>query len=164
MSYFKGTFLGFLKTQWVKGLCTLLVVLGVISQISNHLGLVYSRTDSLPHHLFLHFKQLKPKRGDCTCIDCPWYGGRVIKKVVGIGGDSITYDATGSLWVGRHLKVGRPKKKAKDGRLLTPIKSGIIPQGKVFVMGEHERSFDSRYEELGLVLEKELQGRLVALV
>jgi hypothetical protein len=31
-------------------------------------------------------------------------------------------------------------------------------------MGAHERSFDSRYEESGLILEKALQGRLIAIL
>lgn len=163
-----------LKNQWVKGLCCFLLVLGVISQLSNYVGLVYSNTNSLPYHLFLHLKQLEPQRGQYTCFNSPWYGGRVIKKVTGMGGDILIYDQKGNLWVKtvavnslwlrRQLKIGKAKKHSKDGRLLTPIKPEIIPKGMVFVSGEHERSFDSRYEELGLVSVKDLQGRLIALV
>jgi conjugal transfer pilin signal peptidase TrbI len=162
------------KKRWVKGLCCFLVALALISQVSNHVGLVYSRTNSLPYHLFLNLKHVTPKRGDYTCFDCPWYGGRVIKKVVGLEGDTLSYDDEGNLWVktlvaktlgeGRKLKVGKQKNHAKDGRLLNPIKPGVIPHGKVFVLGDHERSFDSRYEELGLVPEKALRGCLVALI
>lgn len=169
-----GSHLGFLKTQWGKGLCGFLITLGVIWQTSYHVNLVYSPTDSLPHHLFLQCKHVSPKRGDYTCLDSPWYGGRVIKKVEGIAGDKLVYDKDGNLWVetlwvnalwiGRTLKVGKPKKSAKDGRLLTPIAPGVIPQGKVFVVGDHERSFDSRYAELGLIPETALQGRLLAII
>lgn len=190
-----------LKKQWVKGFCVFLLVFGVIWQASNYVSLVYSRTNSLPYSLFLNLKQVKPERGQYTCFECPWYGGRVIKKIVGMGGDILFYDDKGDLWIETvsrdeplgvatlrdasprvatlrdaspridhystrvdFLKIGKHKERSKDGRLLTPIKAGVIPQGKVFVVGDHERSFDSRYEELGLISEKVLQGRLLALV
>ena len=163
-----GAYLAFLKKQWVKGFCCFLVTLAVISQVSSYVGLVYSRTNSLPYRLFLNLKHVTPKRGDYTCLDSPWYGGRVIKQVVGMGGDTLSYDDEGNLWVktlwiGRQLKIGKQKKHTRNGRLLVPIKPGVIPHGKVFVLGNHERSFDSRYEELGLVSEKNLHGRLLAL-
>jgi conjugal transfer pilin signal peptidase TrbI len=93
----------------------------------------------------------------------------MIKKVAGMAGDRLVYDKEGNLWVnalwiGRALKIGKHKKSAKDGRQLNPIKPGVIPAGKVFVVGNHERSFDSRYAELGLIPETALQGRLLALI
>jgi conjugal transfer pilin signal peptidase TrbI len=149
-------------------------MLGMIWQTSHHVNLVYSHTNSLPYRLFLQCKHVKPKRGDYTCFDSPWYGGRVIKKVEGMAGDKLVYDKEGNLWVealgvnalwiGRALKIGRPKRQAKDGRPLTSIKPGIIPDGKVFVVGDHERSFDSRYAELGLIPETALQGKLLAII
>ncbi len=167
-------FKGLSKSQWTKAFCCFLLVFGVIAQISNHVGLVYSNTNSLPYHFFLQLKNVKPLRGHYTCLYSPWYGGRVIKQVVGMEGDSLSYDPSGalqldalgvnSLWIGRQLKIGKPKKRSKDGRILTPIKPGGIPKGMVFVSGNHERSFDSRYEELGLIPARDLQGRLIALV
>lgn len=98
----------------------------------------------------------------------------MIKKVAGMAGDELFYDKEGNLWVsalwtgracpGAPVKIGKQKKSAKDGRRLNPIKPGVIPTGKVFVVGDHERSFDSRYAELGLIPETDLQGRLVALI
>lgn len=195
-SMFSCFHLALFKKQWAKGLFAFLLALGVIWQASNYISLVYSRTNSLPYSFFLNLKQVTPKKGHYTCFDCPWYGGRVIKKVVGVGGDILFYDDQGDLWIqtifrveslqdkslrdesfrgetlqGEHystrvdfLKIGKHKERSKDGRLLTPIKAGVIPPGKVFVVGDHERSFDSRYEELGLVPEKALQGSLLALV
>ena len=166
--------IAFARRQWLKGIFGFLLVFGVTSQISNHVSLVYSHTNSLPYHFFLQLKNVKPLRGHYTCLYSPWYGGRVIKQVVGMEGDSLSYDPSGalqldtfninSLWIGRQLKIGKPKKRSKDGRILTPIKPGIIPKGMVFVSGNHERSFDSRYEELGLIPARDLQGRLIALV
>lgn len=171
MNYFYSTFF---KHQWIKGLCCFFLVLGIVAVISKQVGFVYSKTNSLPHHFFLQLKRVNPLRGHYTCFHSSWYGRQVIKKVVGMEGDTLSYDhsgnlwinvlSTSSLWVGRQFKIGKPKKQSKDGRVLTPIKPGVIPKGMFFISGEHERSFDSRYEEFGLVSAKNLQGRLIALV
>lgn len=153
-----------LKTQWVKSFWGFWGTLGLIALLSHQTRLVYSRTDSLPDHLFLNLKQVTPQKGHYTFLESSWYGGAVIKKIVGISGDTLSYDQEGNLWVGNQLKIGKPKKKSTDGRRLTPLKPGVIPKGKVFVAGCHERSFDSRYEELGLIPENQLQGRVIALL
>jgi conjugal transfer pilin signal peptidase TrbI len=166
--------MAFTRRGWFRGISGFVLVFGMMFQLSNHVSLVYSYTNSLPYHFFLQLKNVKPLRGHYTCLHSPWHGNRVIKQVVGMEGDVLSYDPSGalqldtldasSLWLGRQLKIGKPKKRSKDGRSLTPLKPGIIPKGMVFVSGNHERSFDSRYEELGLVPEKNLQGRLIALV
>ncbi len=158
--------LGFLnsKKQWRKGILCFLVVFALIAWLKDHVCLLYSATDSLPYRTFLKLKNLEPRLGDYTCIESPWYGGTLVKKLIGTAGDAVTYDEAGNLWINRQLRVGKPQKQAKDGRVLTPLEEGIIPKGKVFVMGDHERSFDSRYEELGLVPEQALQGRVIALL
>lgn len=161
------------KNSLLKGLSCFLVVLGVISLISSQVSVVYSKSNSLPYHFFLNLKHLAPKKGHYTCFHSHWYGGQVIKKVVGMEGDTLTYDNEGNLWLvpfdidtskGTRLKIGKQQEFAKDGRKLTPITAGFIPKGKVFVLGEHERSFDSRYAELGLVSLSKLNGRLIALM
>lgn len=163
--------LSFLKNrkQWVKGIFFFVVVFALMAFLKDHVCLLYSTTASLPHRTFLKLKQMSPQKGGYTCFESPWYGGNVVKKIVGVAGDSIVYDLEGNLWVktlwvDQRLKVGTHKKKAKDGRSLTPIKPGIIPEGMVFVMGDHERSFDSRYEEMGLIPVHALQGRVIALL
>ena len=168
--------LSFLKSwkQWMKGIFFFVVVFALMTFLKDHVCLLYSTTASLPHRTFLKLKQMSPQKGDYTCFDSSWYGGNVVKKIVGVAGDSLTYDLEGNLWVktlwvktlwvGWQLKVGTQKKQSKDGRLLTPIKPGIIPEGMVFVMGDHERSFDSRYQEMGLIPEHALQGRVIALL
>lgn len=164
----------FLKGGLIKGLYCFLGVFGLISLLLIQVSLVYSRSHSVPYHFFLNLKQATPQRGHYTCFYSPWYGGKVIKKVVGREGDALSYDDEGNLWIvvvnlkerlpAKHILIGKYKEFARDGRKLTPIKTGIIPKGKVFVTGEHERSFDSRYEELGLISEQELKGRLIALI
>ncbi len=70
------------------------------------------------------------------------------KQVVCVEGQQLTYQADTFSCDGRVL--GSVIHKTFDG---TPIAvaeyNGVIPAGKVFVMGPHPRSFDSRY--LGLL-------------
>lgn len=153
----------FFGNGWVKGLVGFFGSLVVVSAALDQVKIVYSPSDSLPYRIFLEIKRLKPQVGQYAYFDCSWYGGRVIKKIVGREGDELTYDEQGNLWVEKQ-KIGKAKAQARDGRRLTPIKAGIIPRGMVFVKGEHERSFDSRYEELGLIPEAALGGRVLGMV
>lgn len=153
----------FSKVVLVKGLVVFFVSLIVVSAGLDQVTVVYSPSDSLPYRTFLELKPIKPLLGQYAYFESPWYDGRVIKKIVGKEGDELVYDGQGNLWV-RGQRIGKARTQAKDGRRLTPIKAGVIPQGMVFVKGEHERSFDSRYEELGLIPEATLGGRVFGLV
>jgi conjugal transfer pilin signal peptidase TrbI len=60
--------------------------------------------------------------------------------------------------------VGAFIKTTSSGHELRPLKfSGPLPKGYVFVASPHERSFDSRYEEMGLLNLKDLKGRAIPL-
>lgn len=145
---------------FLKGFISTLVGFGVIALAKDHVCLVYSETDSLPYHYFLQFKKITPQKGDYTVVESQWYGGKVIKEIVGEVGDEIHHESDGSIWVGEQ-RIGETKKLARDGRALTPLKASSIPQDFVFLKGDHERSFDSRYEEFGLIPLNDLQGRLI---
>ncbi len=61
------------------------------------------------------------------------------------------------------VKIGHIRHEAMDGRPITPaLFDGIIPSGKVFLLGEHYYSYDSRY--FGLVPYDWLQGTITALM
>ncbi len=137
---------------------TILLFIGVISQVR----FLISETDSLPQHYFLHFPHVKVRHGNYTVINSQWYGGKIIKKVLGVAGDRISYDFQKRLWVGKYL-VGGLQVAATDQRKLTGIAPQVIPPGKVFVGTTHARSFDSRYQELDLIDIKALDGVVVPL-
>lgn len=57
------------------------------------------------------------------------------------------------------VKVGHIRHKTMDGRPISPVLyDGIIPPDKVFLLGEHYYSYDSRY--FGLVPVEWIQGVL----
>jgi len=59
--------------------------------------------------------------------------------------------------------IGKLLQKTKEGKPLHPIKNTIIPEGYVFVSTDHPHSFDSRYEEFGLVKQEHISGRCFGL-
>ncbi len=72
---------------------------------------------------------------------------------------------------GQHIKIEDSKVYVDDKLLDEPYihdnyTSGdidmIIPEGEVFAMGDNrEKSLDSRYEEIGLVNEKDIMGKVM---
>ncbi len=136
---------------------------GFIFLLSLYTQIIISETDSLPKHYFLHFTFCKPGLKDHTLLYSKWYGKKIIKQIVGVEGDKVWYDKEKCLWVNQH-KVGFIKSTSKDKRTLTPIKSQVIPKGYVFVYSDHTSSFDSRYQELGLVPVAILERKVIPLL
>ena len=72
---------------------------------------------------------------------------------------------------GQHIKIKDSKVYVDDKLLNEPyihdnMTSGdidlVVPEGKVFAMGDNrEKSLDSRYEEVGLVNEKDIMGKVM---
>ncbi len=150
------------RTEWLRAISYFGVALIGVAILSQHMNVLISETDSLPHHFFLHLPQTKPGLNDYTVVESQWYQGKIIKRIVGIAGDLIKQGENGEIYI-NHRKVGTPKPTASDGTILNPIKPQIIPTGYVFLSGEHPKSFDSRYQELGLVPALSLQGLVIPL-
>ncbi|MEN8236231.1 MAG: signal peptidase I [Pseudomonadota bacterium] len=140
---------------------------GLLLQVTN-LGVNYSA--SLPYTVFLTVKGWQAAKGDLVAINqhCTKYyppGARFTKRIVGFAGDKVS-NLQETIWINGKL-VGPLLKQTAFGRPLTPLvapeAATIIPEGYVFVMTEHARSFDSRYQEFGLVPVAALQGRALVL-
>lgn len=129
---------------------------------SHYIRVIVSETDSLPQHYFLHLPTWQPGLNEYTLLYSPWYGKKIIKQIIGVEADELWYDEDQCLWLNQR-KIGKAKPRSQDNRALTPIPAQIIPQGFVFVYSEHPSSFDSRYQELGLVPLSKLEGRVIPL-
>lgn len=118
-------------------------------------------------HYLLTFKrnflfQSSIVRGDIVSIigHTPQYVGKHIfaKRVLGLPGDPIVKHKY-SIRVG---ELTLPLlTETKEGQPLTPLGRNVVPEGTLFVVGDHPRSFDSRYEEFGLVKEENIWGKAV---
>jgi signal peptidase I len=79
------------------------------------------------------------------------------KRVIGLPGDSISnshgiHINNKSLSLLKHDRYGKP---------LTPLSLTHVPQGFLFVAGDSHNSFDSRYEEFGLVPFQKIMGKAI---
>lgn len=84
-----------------------------------------------------------------------------VKRVVGLPGDRISLKED-SLWVANRY-IGKLLSRTQYNFPLTPLAERVVPPGYIFVAGDHERSFDSRYKEFGLVRQSEVWGKGVIL-
>ena len=150
------------KNWLIAGAC-FLMILEAFRTLVDNVHVVINRTDSLPIKAFVHLRHQVPHKGDYTLVSSSRYGRRLVKRVIAEAGETISYDKEGTLYVGTQ-EVGKPKHLSKTGQILTPIKEQVIPEGHVFLYAPHQDSFDSRYEELGLIHQNALQGRAVPVI
>jgi len=143
-----------------KGLLSFSVTMVLLFVLTEQLHLVKNHTDSMPERYFLQILKAAPQKGDITMVYSPWYQGNLIKRIIGVAGDKVHIDSHGNVYVNQQL-VGKPQTHAGDGRGLNPIKATIIPKGFVFLYAPHPKSFDSRYQEVGLVPVNQLRSRLI---
>ncbi len=136
---------------------------GLVITLSFYVNIIISETDSHHKHYFLHLPYCKPKLYNHTVFYSQWYGKNIIKQIVGVEGDKVWYSTDGCLWV-NDRKIGCLKSHSQKNQVLTPIVSQVIPEGYVFLYSDHEWSFDSRYQELGLVPLSSLQGKVIPLL
>ena len=117
----------------------------------NRLGFCINTSESLPQKLFVRWRShAKPERGVYVSFFHPMTSEKLAKQVVGIPGDTIQVHARKVLVNGQSFGTCL-EKSPRSGKLYTPIESGVIPEGFVFVHAPHIESFDSRYREFGLV-------------
>lgn len=147
----------FTKQNLKKGLFIFTLTFVTIGFTVDHVKILRNTTTSLPGTYFLYFPKMTPKRGDLTTY-AHTNGLTLMKRVIGIEGDVIRYDARGFLYVNNE-RVGKPHPKNSQGEVLHAIPAGVIPKGHVFLYASHPQSLDSRYTEVGLIYHKHLSGK-----
>lgn len=156
--------------QYVMLIFGLLLVLGCVYFGAGHYyRLVFNTTDSLPGRVFLVTKGVMPERGDVAAFFTPehhlllsdekaaWPKKQFLKTVFGVPGDEIAIQSSW-VFVNQHF-LGQVLPHSSNGQTLYPIESGIIPAKHYFMGTYHERSYDSRYQSIGLVAEDQIIGR-----
>ncbi len=126
---------------------------------------------SLPYTLVWVERGRLPQRGELMVYRCCAHSEGLtppnlllFKKVAGVAGDDI--DVTGRMVSVNHQLIGLAKEKASTGQRLMPILSSalgntesvVIPAGYYFAQGLTADSFDSRYQQSGLVAQSAILG------
>jgi len=134
-----------------------------ILTISKSYTLSFNLTESLPNKVFLIKKHSLPKnRGDYIAFkpkNNRYYKNKTFVKIVGgLPNDTITKYSNRNVSINTELLL-KAKEKSLRGDVLEVIKfEGEIPAKNYFVYTSHKDSYDSRYEEIGLIHENEIIG------
>lgn len=129
---------------------------------------VANTTESLPHRFFVLKRCMPshlnaPRKGLYVYFTHEKTNIPMIKQVKGVPGSRIHLDATQRMWVDDFC-IGIVQETTSTGEFLSALKEKIVPKGFVFVYATHERSFDSRYQEMGLVPVSAIKGSGIALL
>lgn len=134
----------------------------VLIFITDTTSLLISPSKSLPQRVFLLVKGTHAHKGQLAAIQGhpTAYFGDVMytKQIQGVAGDRIE-NRKGCIVI-NGKKLFPLQTHTTKGQPLTPLKAQIIPKGYVFVGGSHPSSFDSRYQEFGLVAQQHILGRV----
>ena len=131
-----------------------------------HYRFAGNETKSLPDAFFIvELGQYLPQRGEllafrigATVRHYPT-GMMFIKRVVGMPGDAITWQGD-SVRVAGNL-IGIAQSHNHQGEVLARTPAGLIPAGHYFVATAHPDSYDSRYQDVGLVSTAQIAGRVL---
>jgi len=102
----------------------------------------------------------EPKRGDIVVFPHNTDGLKelFIKRVIGLPGDKITISDGFVEINGKVLE----EPYTKDGTTPGSFKNYVVPDGRVFVMGDNRIvSIDSRSEEVGCISIKDITGKAI---
>ncbi len=135
------------------------------------LPLLFNLTPSLPYRMaVLKYGAHTLRRGDVIVFAFageaqqryPGLRGQPFFKIVrGMPGDAVT--VAGRQVAVNGEDVGVAKTQAYDHRPLTPIMPTIIPPGHYYVQGTSPDSFDSRYQDSGLIRAEQVIGVAIPL-
>jgi signal peptidase I len=146
---------------WIKSLVLGGMAFSLVWIIACHTKIHFNRTDSAPYQAFICTDFIRVSLGDYVSIEghkVEYFSGlHYTKKIAGLPGDAIEIKDE-QLYVGRRL-IGPLLTQTTQGLKLTPVTIRRVPAGSVFVVGDHSRSFDSRYQEFGLVKTTHIRGR-----
>ena len=111
-------------------------------------------------HLIISDVFYTPKHGDIIVCEDYSTGIRkpIVKRVIAVGGDELRITRSGEIYVNGELLI--ENYVFLDGEAIYPNLSMTIPDGKLFVMGDHRNaSTDSR--QIGVIDEDTVLGKVL---
>jgi len=112
-------------------------------------GIRINVSKSVPHTIFISEPTTSIHRGQYVAIYHPKSSLLLVKKIIGLPGDSI--EVRDNRLIVNNQEHGLVLKQSKSGHTLTPIQQQQVHENHLFAYAPHEESFDSRYQEFGLV-------------
>ncbi len=104
-------------------------------------------------------KSKKCKYGDLCCIS--WQNKLLLKRIIGMPGDSISIDESGNVFVNDKL-LDEPYIKEKSLGICEIEFPYKVPENKVFILGDYrDISVDSRSEAIGCIDTDQIIGHVM---
>lgn len=127
----------------------------------SHYQFAWNTTNSLPQKLFIIKIGTLPAKNDYALFYAPVTStlkqtDTIIKKVIGVSNDIVIKQGQAFYINGKKIAVA--KTHSLKGRPLQTGAVGMIPKGKYFAWTPHIDSYDSRYDEIGLIDERTIIG------
>ena len=150
----------------VYALALLVVVCAFFVRLSGVQGTsMYPTLDNGDQLLLLSFGYNEPERGDIVVLMADDFMDQpLVKRVIGIGGDAIDMDPSGTVTVNGEA-LYEPYINDLNGQdmYLGDIQFPLtVPDGQVFVMGDNRNgSSDSRKAEVGTIPYEKIVGKAV---
>lgn len=111
-------------------------------------------SSSLPFTIFLSkYSEAPISRGSYCVLEHPKVSYRLVKCLVGLPGDSVEVSGRKVFINGKFIAEALTE-SPRSGKKYDVIYPTKIPEGYYFSYASHDESFDSRYEEFGLVQKK----------
>lgn len=122
----------------------------------------FNLSPSLPGHVYIIEPGVMPVKGEVICFRAPetaryFTGFKFLKLVRGVEGDVVEHQ-NGFVFINGQRQV-KILSTTLSGDTLVPGPSGVVPANTFFVLGKHERSYDSRYKSIGFISKDRVIGR-----
>jgi hypothetical protein len=134
----------------------LLALLGLFFVLYCNFRIIWLTSQSIPYRWCLHLLHAKPKKGDLCVFERD--GVKTVKYLIGLPGSRIK-NLKDVVCVDDYV-IGQERRT----KSLTPVASGFVPNGYAFAAGSHKYSFDSRYEEFGVVDLRNMRGKAIGIL
>ncbi|MFI5343145.1 MAG: S26 family signal peptidase [Chlamydiales bacterium] len=113
-------------------------------------GIRFNRSNSLKQMIFISASIKSPLvKEQIVSFDHPNLQATLGKILIGFPGDQISI--RDQMVFVNDREIGLYKTASSSGKTYSPISQEIVPEGHYFVYTPHPESFDSRYEEFGLI-------------
>lgn len=134
-----------------KAIWASVVIGGALLLLTQPFSFYINKSSSSPHTVFMARQWGGSlKRGQYIVFKHPLFAKPLVKRVLGLPGDKVN-KYKGNILVGG-VDGGRVLERSpRSGRPVHALPDQTIPDNKVFVWAPAPDSFDSRYEEMGLI-------------
>lgn len=139
-----------------------LTLFSLITVSSKWIKIGFNNSESLPGSIFLVIKNGEINRGDLVAFyppKNPNYKTWFVKYLVGLPGDKVR-EYNRDFFINDRF-IGRAKEYSKQGIKLEKTTSRVIEKGFFFMWTPHKDSYDSRYQDIGLIPSDRVIGRAI---